>query len=142
MEENEENEARQLIQEPLKGSAVQIDDAEVKSIINIAGRLPYFLQAVAERWLDNKEDGKAAIFESVVEQLSSDDNQVQKTWASYWKRLSIEEQSILREVAQGNGHPGGSRKDQRKLICYGFVAEHEGVLKIDSLLFKQWILNH
>jgi predicted MPP superfamily phosphohydrolase len=136
-------EAYDLIRKPLEGTGIQLEQEDFHHIIRIAGRLPYFLQAVADCWIRFKKPGDtySKTAKRVIDEIYQPDNSIWKQFGSYWKRLSAEGKASLSMAAAGTSREESINSAGKMLMRYGLLAEQEEKIEIDSELFKKWILD-
>jgi predicted MPP superfamily phosphohydrolase len=131
-----------LIQKPLEGTDIKLDQEDFHHIIRIAGRLPFFLQAAADCWIRFKRPGDtySQTAGRVIDEICQLDNSIWKQLGSYWKRLSPQGKTSLISAAAGALRKESITAAGTMLMRYGLLAEQEDKIEIDSGLFKKWIL--
>ena len=137
-------EARDLIEKPALSQNVPLGNKAIGEMVRIAGRLPYFIQAVASEWYQAKLLRKPfkVIAQQTLEKLL-DNKQIQRIFAGYWRRLSEKQQDFLYHLALGK-HPTDPipRQDYSHLRDFGLVENTPSGDEIAGELFRQFILIH
>lgn len=136
-----EAEAKKLIVEPAQSASIEFSRGEINHIHEISGKIPYFIQAVSDAWLQNKsaKQTNAKIKSAVIKELQKPDNQLMRVLTGYWVSISPEGKKIMLDIAVGKHNIPGS-PILNSLSEYGLVEEREGELVVSGELLRQFVL--
>lgn len=132
-----------LIRMPAQELGVKYTKVEISEIQSIAGRIPYFIQAVADEWFQLKLEGgsRRTIKSNVLNKLGESTNQAATIINGYWAQMTEEKKAILMDVAIGRHEFSRYSNVLRELIGYGLIEEDERGIKISGELVRQHIIN-
>ena len=133
----------ELVRVPAGRVGIVADDEDVALVRDIAGTLPFFVQATAAAWLAHKADGRSPDAAAIARRLTSEMGPYFEQW---WRGFSDVERDVLRAVTAER--PVGRlpydaaelETAVRRLADYGVLVaagEHWGC---DSGLFRRWLL--
>ncbi len=137
-----DNEVETLIRSPIKNADVLFLPAEIDQIRQIAGTLPFFVQATAAQWYRRKRMEKAVKPRRILRQLAADLSPYFDQW---WRYLDQVQQNLLYSLAHKelmDQLPYGSLELSeaiRHLQNYGLLREENGKLVINGAIFISWI---
>jgi hypothetical protein len=137
----EPEETQRLIYDPAKSRGVEFSPGEVQAIQDIAGALPYFLQATAEQWFSTRRPTMSVERrrEKVLEQLLDPFSLIQNQLSRYWQRLTGQEQDCLCQVAQGKLSRRTNSAVEQKLLRFGLLSQDNDSLKVAGEVFRRWV---
>jgi hypothetical protein len=135
--------ARALVADSAEHQNILFDEEEFDAILQIAGSLPYFIQAVLEKWLELRKDGKpvSQCREIILKAMLRPSNQISRQFNWYWEHFSVGQRSFLNRLAQGPAVAAG-KNIESDFEDYGLVYGDEGTLRIAGELFQRWLESH
>lgn len=140
------DEAESLVRNPAAKSGVSLATGDVDGIRELAGDMPFLLQAAADKWFLAYTRGirSPERFTWVMNQLLSPGNLVREQFSSSWASLSLRAQRILKLLADGTAIADNADNHDTLLIMerFGFVLRRNGRLLPGGVMFQQWISNH
>ncbi|MEM7331580.1 MAG: hypothetical protein AAF490_05785 [Chloroflexota bacterium] len=131
----------QIILTPSERLGVKLPQADVSEIINFAGTLPFFTQAIASAWV-HEYHGKSISakerFKHLVANLSS-------YFEQWWQQFSELERGILTAVSKNQ--PLKSLEQPKNVLSqtvhwlksFAFLLEDEGQLFVNGEIFRYWL---
>ncbi|MGB0387258.1 MAG: hypothetical protein ACPGWR_20760 [Ardenticatenaceae bacterium] len=138
-------EADELIQKPAASHGVRFSIEEIQSIKQLAGGLPFFLQAAAEAWFKAKQQGQ-----DDLRQIKADVKQILlvnmgQHFESYWQSFKKQERTLLTRIAtqtEADWLPSGDLFVTH-LVRYGIITsqEEDYPYRIAGEVFAEWIRN-
>lgn len=135
-------EATSLIDAPAAQGGVTFNEGEVREIQELAGSLPFFVQATAAKWFRHKRRGSAPDVETARLQLATD---LAPYFDQWWHNFNSQERELL--LAVGGERPLTTLNQTRleleqivrRLQGYGLLYQSESQLKINGRIFQTWI---
>ncbi|GAB4272182.1 MAG: hypothetical protein Kow0080_18340 [Candidatus Promineifilaceae bacterium] len=134
-----------LIRNPALQQGFTYTNSEVEAIEKLAGTLPFFLQAVADKWLtQRRQDGKVNE-DRIREDLTSE---MHPFFSQWWRTMSEIDRHLLAEAAQIETlhdityHQVELAEAHRRLLAYGLLREVNGSLQINGDVFHHWLVQH
>lgn len=135
-------EANELILKPALSQNVIFSKKAICEIHRIAGKLPYFIQAVASEWYEAELQRKS--FKIIARQTLDDlvnNELILKIFAGYWRQLSEKQQDFLYHLAlEKHTMIPIARQDYLPLCDFGLVEKTSSGDKIAGELFRQFII--
>jgi hypothetical protein len=133
-------ESEDLIRRPAESQDGRFHPKEVAAIREIAGDLPYFLQATAEQWYYANMAGLSVdeCRSQVMDTLLTPLNGIRDQFASSWHYLGEAERWCLLEVASGESSLRSSTA-MKRLLNFGLLAKSNDRLQIAGELLRSWI---
>lgn len=138
-------EAETLIRTPAARANYSCSEQDVAQIGELAGTLPFFLQATAARWFQEKRNGQRPTPESVVNYLVS---VLARYFAQWWRHFGACERDILRTVAQQGSIAGTScnglkqKEALRQLYNYGLLRHEAGQWVVNGRILAAWLRSY
>jgi len=131
-----DTDARSLISVPAERAGHPLEDpADIEFLIELAGRMPFPLQAAASILYGCHREGlSGAPARQQTRHLFSEN--MRKYYEHYWLHFTLHERSVLQAAAEGNPIPTGQSPSLRSLIDYGFVLENG---QVSGSGFQEWI---
>lgn len=135
--------AERLVREPALKFRVEFTGPEVAEIILLSGKIPYFIQAVADEWFQLKSEDRPLqeIREQIIEILTHPANQVQRILDSYWETLTDEKKNLLIDIAGNKRSIFRNSHTFHDLLAYGLLQEDSRGVRISGELLKQSVIN-
>jgi len=132
------DEAGQLIKTPAAKVEHIFNDQDVAFIIQLAGRLPFALQACASMMYHFQQEGqtKKVTQEKLCEKFSS---AMHRHFEYYWERFTTTEQRLLMRLANDHGLSTQDSLMLSNLEKYGFVEKVDEEYVILGEAFTGWI---
>lgn len=135
-------EAASLIDMPAAKGGVTFSEDELRDIQELAGSLPFFLQATAAKWFRYKRTGKSPNAEVTRQQLAAD---LAPYFDQWWHNFTSSERQVL--LAVGEERPLTSvalpsiELDAivRRLRGYGLLYQADSWVHINGRIFQTWI---
>jgi len=131
-----------LVRVPAGRVGIVADDEDVALVRDIAGTLPFFVQATAAAWLAQKAAGQPPDAAAIARRLTSEMGPYFEQW---WRGFSDVERDVLRAVAAER--PVGRLPYDtaelvaatRRLAAYGVLVAAGEQWGYDSRLFRRWL---
>ena len=135
--------AERLVREPALKLHVEFIREEVSEILFLAGKIPYFIQAVADEWFQLKSENRPLreIREQIIEILTHPANQVQRILDGYWETLTDEKKNLLTDIAANQRSILSNSNACHDLLAYGLLQEDGRGVKISGELLRQTVIN-
>lgn len=132
------DEAGQLIKIPAAKVDHTFNDQDVAFIMQLAGRLPFALQACASMLYHFQQEGRAkkVAQENLRGKFS---NTMHRHFEYYWERFTADEQSALMRLANNHGLSTQDSLMLSNLEKYGFVEKEDEEYVILGEAFTDWI---
>ncbi len=132
----------ELVRVPARRVGIIADDEDVALVRDIAGTLPFFVQATAAAWLAQKADGQPPDAAAIARRLTSEMGPYFEQW---WRGFNDVERAILRAVAAER--PVGRLPYDaaelsgaaRRLTEYGVLVAAGEQWGCDSALLRRWL---
>ena len=141
----EKEEAETLIRRSLETVGSSINKNEINEILAISGRIPYFVQAVADAWhklRENKSIPHSKMRRAMLDMLSNPGNQLQHIYQDYWDGMSQDRKLILKSIASERRNFSASLSDLSGLVDYGLIVkDRDGGYAISGQLLKQFVMD-
>ncbi len=131
----------QIITAPTHRMGVQLPLSEVSEIIEFAGTLPFFAQAIASAWVHEYREQTVSPkerFKHLVANLSS-------YFEQWWQQFSEIERNILTAVSKNQllkelSYPKNVLSQSvHWLKSFAFIIEEDGQLFINGEIFRHWL---
>jgi hypothetical protein len=138
-------EAKALVTTPAERAGVPFNKDDVGKICQLAGSLPFFLQATAARWFHDRQLGRPLNLKNLLAQLTAD---LSPYFVQWWRHFGDGERDILRCLARKEpiNQLFYSRSEvneiSRRLRHYGLLVEQGDGFVINGLIFTTWIHQH
>ena len=135
-------EATSLIDTPAAKGGVSFGEDEVQGIQDLAGSLPFFVQATAAKWLQRKRAGGQVDSEAIRRQLAAD---LAPYFDQWWHSFTPSERSILLAVAVERPLTeldcSSLELDTivRRLHSYGLLYKADTEVHINGRIFQTWL---
>jgi hypothetical protein len=136
--------AEALIRTPAARAGIPLHDEEVMTIWRLAGSLPFFLQATAARWLEEKK--RTAALPDAAEMESQLVSVLAPYFAQWRRHLNPLEWDVLMRVAGVTADPGDrswasfeAQEALRRLSAYGLITQNGGATAVNGALFTAWL---
>jgi hypothetical protein len=137
------NESELLVSKPAVSRGIKFSKDEVDEIRQLAGDMPFLLQAASDRWFLAHVAGIPGRdrCKLVRDQLLSPGNMVREQFAGLWASLSFSGQRLLRLLAAGKELPNSEEKNDVALILesFGILGRRNGGLQPGGRLLQQWV---
>jgi len=136
-------EIEELVSAPAAAEGITFSKAEVNAIKQIAGPLPYFLQAAAEQWFFCRKAGERSLArcrQTVMEQLCCPDSLIHGASRPDWKQLTSQDQLVLYQIAQQSSTLESDTAAKVSLMQYGLLWKKNGHLSIAGELLQKWLV--
>ncbi|MBE2221197.1 MAG: AAA family ATPase [Anaerolineae bacterium] len=136
------NEAESLIRQPAAQAGIFYSETEVANIYALSGSLPFFLQAVAARWFDEKLFSEPPTFNTILGKIVLE---LAPYFEQWWRQLNECEQWLLMEVAENDLRTANPcttvavTDARRRLLAYGLLEPGANGLVINGTIFASWI---
>jgi hypothetical protein len=136
------SEAESLIRQPAAQTGIYYSETEVSDIYSLSGSLPFFLQATAARWFDEKLFSEPPTFNTILGKMVLELSPYFEQW---WRQLNECEQWLLMEVAENdlqNANPCNIvalTDARRRLLAYGLLESGADELAVNGTIFASWI---
>jgi|GEM_PF-2212401 hypothetical protein len=141
----EDSEAEALVANPAARHGIELSGDEVRHIREIAGNMPFFLQAAAEKWLIERvrRREQEECSELVIAHLMAPGNLVREQLEQFWASLFMKERQPLKLLTEGKGCPENPQNHDilAALENYGFLGRQHGALRLQGRLLQHWIRN-
>lgn len=126
-----------LLSDPARVHGVKIANQARK----ISGNVPFFVQAVADRWFIQKQmgGGKNDLHDTVIDDLLKPGELIDRVLRDYWKTFNARERQYLFDAAQGKHVPSNGVTED--LVNFGLMKSKGSILSLSSELLERWILN-
>ena len=131
----------QIIVTPTAQLEVTLTSEEVTEIVEYAGTLPFFAQAVASMWVYEFKNHLL----SPIDQLENLLAHLSSYFEQWWQNLSEIERDILTAVSQNQslhtlGYPENVLSQTiHRLKNFSFVVERAGQLLVNGEIFRYWL---
>ncbi|KAA3661795.1 MAG: hypothetical protein DWQ04_15325 [Chloroflexi bacterium] len=138
----EDAEIETLIRSPIKGTGIDFTDRDIANIRELAGTLPFFLQATAAQWFRRKRSKQEIRPNRILRQLAADFSPYFDQW---WRYLNAVQRELLYAFAHEqmlDQIPYGSVEVSeaiRIMQNYGFIQDNDEKLMINGNIFQSWI---
>jgi hypothetical protein len=135
-------EAESLIKQPAAQAGIFYSDIEISDIYALSGTLPFFLQATAARWFNDRQESEPPTFNTILDKMVLALSPYFEQW---WKHLSVCEQWLLMEIAEKDLQEANPctilalTDARRRLLAYGFVVPGVDEIAINGTIFASWI---
>ena len=135
-------EATALIDTPAAKGGVSFNEDELREIQELAGSLPFFVQATAAKWFRHKRAGNDLNREDGRRQLAAD---LAPYFDQWWHNFSGNEREVLlalggdRRLADLAFPPIELEAIVRRLRGYGLVYQADTEVRINGRIFQTWI---
>ena len=135
-------EATALIDTPAAKGGVTFSEDEVREIQELAGSLPFFVQATAAKWFRHKRAGTAPEAEAARQQLAAD---LAPYFDQWWHNLTSNERTILlavtgeRPLTDLDFSPLELDGIVRRLHSYGLLYMADEEAFINGRIFRTWL---
>ncbi len=132
----------ELIRIPAGRVGIVADDEDVALVRDIAGTLPFFVQATAAAWLAQKANGQPPDAAAIARRLTSEMGPYFDQW---WRGFNDVERDVLRAIAAerpvGRLPYDAAELDTvaRRLADYGVIVAAGEQWGCDSGLFRRWL---
>lgn len=135
---SEEN-ARTLARQPAMLNRRPFTPDEVEFIIKLDRLMPFEIQVASDALYHQKitHPNEPKIYRDLARKEYK--KNMNKHYQRYWRKLEIEEQAILTNIASGNI---GSTKEISDLVDHGYIREENNSYKIVGAIFKDWIIEN
>lgn len=137
----EKNEIIRLIRETFEKLKFPSSGEQEKSIIRLAGRLPYFIQVVTKTWIDKCKTLQSSSFpdKEITDDLRASNQFIASQFVSIWENLSDDDKERLLTAAKGVSNEDINDTDER-LIDFGLLQKKGDAVEISGEIFKYWLL--
>jgi hypothetical protein len=138
----EDSEIETLIRAPINGTGVHFSDTDIGNIRELAGTLPFFLQATAAQWFRRKRSKQEIKPNRILRQMAADFSPYFDQW---WRYLNPVQRELLyalaheRELEQIPYGQVEVSEAIRIIQNYGFIQGDDTHLTINGKIFKSWI---
>ncbi len=135
-------EATSLIDTPAAKEGITFSEDEVRDIHELAGSLPFFVQATAAKWFRYKRAGNVTNPEAARQQLAAD---LAPYFDQWWHNFTETERQVLlavgeeRPLTQLTSPPIELDAIVRRLRGYGLLYHADSRLHINGRIFQTWI---
>ncbi|MBK7895801.1 MAG: AAA family ATPase [Candidatus Promineifilaceae bacterium] len=135
-------EATALIDTPAAKGGVRFSEDEVRHIQELAGSLPFFVQATAAKWFRNKRADATPDPEAARQQLAAD---LAPYFDQWWHNFSSSERTVLLAVAGKRPLTDLSYSPLeldgivRRLHSYGLLYLADDVPHVNGRIFHTWL---
>ena len=135
-------EATALIDTPAAKGGVRFSEDEVRDIQELAGSLPFFVQATAAKWFRHKRTGASPDSETARRQLAAD---LAPYFDQWWHNFTSSERNALLTVAGERPltdldyPPLELDSIMRRLNGYGLVFQADERWMINGRIFQTWL---
>lgn len=135
-------EAESLIRQPAAQAGIYYSDEEVSDIYALSGSLPFFLQAVAAHWFDQKLFNEPPTFSTVLDKLVLE---LAPYFDQWWRLLNKCERWLLMQIAKNDLQETSPcnvtalTEARRRLLAYGLLVPGLDDLAVNGSLFACWI---
>ncbi len=137
----EDSEIETLIRAPINGTGIHFGDEDVENIKQLAGTLPFFLQATAAQWFRRKRSNQEINPNRILRQLAADFSPYFDQW---WRYLNPVQRELLYDLAHERPLeqiPYSSVEVSeaiRVMQNYGLIQDDEN-LTLNGKIFQTWI---
>ncbi|RMH01955.1 MAG: hypothetical protein D6706_00875 [Chloroflexi bacterium] len=134
-------ETEALIRKPAEHAGIHFSQSEIADIQQLAGTLPFFVQATAAKWFDLRRNGQIPDATSMCQQLAID---LSPYFGQWWRHFTSCEQKLLLDAAnrlpvkQLNNSLEGAEA-LRRLQNYGLLTLQNGEPAINGAIFAWWL---
>ena len=138
----EDSEIETLIRTPINETGVQFSDTDLVNIRELAGTLPFFLQATAAQWFRRKRSKQEIKPNRILRQMAADFSPYFDQW---WRYLTPVQRELLYALAHERmleKVPYGSVEVSeaiRIIQNYGLIHDDNKNLAINGKIFQSWI---
>lgn len=135
-------ELEELVRVPAGRVGVAVEDEDVAVVREVAGSLPFFVQATAAAWLGARARGRPLDRQELAQRLASEMGPYFEQW---WHHFSDVEQDVLASVALGRPpdrlayDAAEVERAVTRLRHYGLLVATGGDLWLDGQLFPLWL---
>lgn len=138
-----QKEANELINKPIEKCGIIHTPDEISMIKEIAGSIPYFVQAVAHELFLIKKSGTSTkhLSKTIMDALLYPKSNIDKLFRNYWGNFTRNERKFLSEIFRGKPYKRSGIHYEKKLLDYGLLKEDGESLYPNGILFKQWFNN-
>lgn len=136
-------EAVSLIRQPAAQAGVFYSETEQSDIYSLSGSLPFFLQAVAARWFDERLYSEPPTFNTILDKMVQELSPYFEQW---WRHLNKCERWLLMQLATNDLQETSPcnvvslSEARRRLLAYGLLVQGVDELAINGAMFARWIL--
>lgn len=138
-------EVESLIRQPAAQAGIFYSETEVSDIYSLSGSLPFFIQAVAARWFNEKLFSEPPTFNTVLDKMVLELTPYFDQW---WRHLNQCERWLLMQLAKNDLQETSPcnvialSEGRRRLISYGLLVPGVDDLAVNGTLFARWIQKH
>lgn len=138
----EAEEMDRLIQTPAIEEGISFSQSEMEHIKQLAGSLPFFVQATAAYWLRQHKNGRTPDPNQVRQMMAGELSPYFEQW---WRSFDSGYQEVLRCVADHQDlsllpySPVEIQEATRILHNYGMIIQQSDHLAINGEIFKLWV---
>lgn len=130
-----------LIEQPAQRSNLTFTPEQVEQILQMAGTLPFFVQATAAKWYQLLRQDRLPAGAAIQQLLI---NEMRPYFHQWWRNFDQVEQEMLRLMAQQQARGGVANTAVLPNLLYtlhnfGLVVQERGRLFINGDLFAHWI---
>lgn len=137
--------AESLIRQPAAQAGIFYSEMEVADIYSLSGSLPFFLQAIAARWFNERLFNDPPTFNSISDKMVLE---LAPYFDQWWRHFNKCERWLLLQIAKNDlqetspCNVSALSLARRRLLAYGVLVPGIDELSINGALFARWIQTH
>lgn len=135
-------ETESLIRQPAAQAGIFYSETEVSDIYSLSGSLPFFIQATAARWFDEKLFNEPPTFNTILDKMVVE---LSPYFAQWWRHLNNCERWLMKQIAKNDLQETSPcnvlalTEARRRLLAYGLLVPGIDELSINGVIFTRWI---
>ena len=136
------SEAESLIRQPAAQAGIFYSETEVSDMYSLSGSLPFFLQATAACWFDEKLFNEPPTYNTILDKMMLELSPYFEQW---WRHLNKCERWLLMQIAKNDLQETSPcnvlalTEARRRLLAYGLLAPGLDELAVNGMIFARWI---
>jgi hypothetical protein len=135
-------EAEALIRQPAAEAGIYYSETEVSDMYALSGSLPFFLQATAAHWFDERLFNEPPTFNTIMDKMVLELSPYFDQW---WRLLNNCERWLMLQIAKNDLQETSPcnvlalTEARRKLLAYGLLVPSLDELAVNGAIFTHWI---
>lgn len=139
------SEAELLIRQPAAQAGVFFSDKAISDMYTLSGSLPFFLQATAARWFEERLFNEPPTYEMMLETMVVE---LAPYFEQWWRNLNPCERWLLLQAAHHDLQETAPcniislAEARRRLLAYGLLVAGVNELAVNGAAFALWVQKH
>ncbi len=131
----------ELVASPAEAEGILVSDSDIAAVRELAGTLPFFLQATAAQWFQDHGRSRPSLAALQSDMVTA----MGPYFEQWWRHFDPCEQAILQAVVQGQSlgdlpfSPAESRDSLNRLVNFGTLVDGDNGLEPNGQVFRIWL---